>query len=227
MHDRHETLPPEQRKGIVQFLDHDQYAFTNDWYNPPGWEWTHIVHLAPIDPARVLKYAEQHHSRVLFASSGAVYEGVNEYAEHKRAWEQECHNSKADVVTARLFTFSGEHLKNLYGLTRYIHDARKGKQIEIWGDGRTIRSYLYGADLGDWMWRLLFQGEGIYDVGSRNPVTMLEVAKLVAEVFHTTIVKLFTATPRTVYMPDTTRAEALGCKETVDLRTAIERMAAE
>ena len=189
-----------------------------------GYDFTHIVHLAPVSPARVLKYAKEHGTRVLFASSGAIYNGRNQYAYHKRLWEAECVHSNVDVVIVRLFTFIGARLKNLYAITRFIEAAKAGKPLEVWGDGSTVRSYLYGSDLGNWMWKLLLEGEGVYDVGSATPYSIREVARLVADVIPAKIQYVNVHAPVTCYLPDISRARELGCEETVNLREAIERV---
>jgi dTDP-glucose 4,6-dehydratase len=56
-----------------------------------------------------------------------------------------------------------------------------GGPINIEGDGTSIRSYLYGADLAIWLWTLVVQGDSTapYNVGSDQAVSILELAKLV------------------------------------------------
>lgn len=185
-------------------------------------KWEAIVHLAPVSPSYVLQKAR----RLLFASSGAIYESRTDYANKKRRWEFSCirHGIK-ELVIARLFTFVGEHLQNLYAITNFIEDAKAGGPIHIQGDGSAIRSYLYGEDLGRWMWKILLEGNGVYDVGSAIHCTILEAARTVADVIPSKIQILnIPGIPETKYVPDTTRARALGCIETVGLREAIERM---
>ena len=187
-----------------------------DWWT--GWDV--VVHLAPVAPTRVLEYAKEKQIRVLFASSGAVYDGVNEYADNKRKWERECLDSGLDVVIARLFTFVGEKLKNHYAITNFIDDARNGRPIQILGDGSAVRSYLYGEDLGRWMWSLLLGIGGTYDVGSCVPYTTMEVARLVADIIPAKIeIPNTPGVPNSRYLPNITRSEY----ERVGLREAIER----
>jgi nucleoside-diphosphate-sugar epimerase len=185
--------------------------------------WDAIVHLALVSPSYVLQRAP----RVLFASSGAVYNGHTPYALNKREWERQCRESDTDVVIARLFTFIGAHLKNLYAITHFITDAKAGRPLAVWGQGSTVRSYLYGEDLGHWMWNILLHGEGVYDVGSSIPVTILELANMVASIIPTTVEMVNVPTAETTYLPDTIRANALGCVQTVGLKEAIERTANE
>jgi nucleoside-diphosphate-sugar epimerase len=203
------------------YLNRVQYH--ERWQNE---KWGSIVHLAPVSPIRALKHAYRYGTRVLFASSGAVYEQYTTYADNKRTWEQECTDSGADVVIARLFSFIGERL-NRHSAYDLIQMAKTGI-IQIRGSGNAIRSYLYGADLGRWMWKLLLDGTGIYDMGSRFPYTILEVARIVADIIPAKIEILNQPDmPNTVYMPNTVKANILGCEETMGLREAIAKVAHE
>lgn len=191
-------------------------------------KWDAIVHLAPTTPAFILDYAKKHSIKVLYASSGAVYGDrldYREYGEEKRKFEKMCLDSGVEVVIARLFTFIGKNLKNRYAITKFIEAAKVGNPIEVWGNGSSVRSYLYGEDLGNWLWHLLLDGEGCYDVGSDFPYFILEVARMVSEAFgwSVPINILHNEHEETRYVPDVTRALRLGCEETVDLKEAIRR----
>jgi nucleoside-diphosphate-sugar epimerase len=171
----HKTLPDNV---WAMGIGHQDYL---DW----EWElfnWDAIVHLAPISPARVLAYSKEHKARVLFVSSGAVYEGQGKYADDKRAWEKECLESGVDCVIARLFATSGLPFQKNKALSIFIQAALKGEPIQIWGNGLTVRSYLYGEEVGKAFWRILLDGEGTYNVGSTIPYSMGEVAEMVASI---------------------------------------------
>ena len=199
---------------------YDKEHYDNKW---EFGRWDAIVHLAPVAPTRVLKYAKEHNSRVLFASSGAVYGGrpeYDEYSRNKQNWELECAQSGVDCVIARMFTFCGTHLHR-HSLYEFIQMAKSGEITVASPD--SVRSYLYADDLGRWLWRLLLEGHGIYDVGGSVPYTMLEVARQVAEVIPAKV-QVLSSEPSTKYVPDVTRAHSLGCAETIGLKQAIERM---
>jgi nucleoside-diphosphate-sugar epimerase len=197
-------------------------AYNSDWEQE---HYDIIVHLAPISPERVVEYSLKNKSELIYASSGAVYELQSEYADNKRKWEKECINSNVDLVIARLFTFIGSHLTIDHAIVRFIENAKKGLPINIWGNGDTIRSYLYGEDLGKWMWKLVLGGNGIYDVGSIIPYTMLETAQIVCSLIPSKIeFELDKISPKPVYLPKTYRAQKeLECIETIGLREAIYR----
>jgi nucleoside-diphosphate-sugar epimerase len=183
-----------------------------------------IVHLAPVPVTRVMKYAQEHKCRVLYASSGAVYDQNPNYtyANMKRIGEQECEESGVDCVIARLFSFIGPHLHR-HSAYELIQMAKQGK-ITIFGNGTAVRSYLYAEDLGRWMWKLLLDGNGTYNVGSEIPYTTLELARMIVDVIPAKIeVMNQPYMPNTNYVPNIMRALALGCEETVSLKESIKR----
>jgi nucleoside-diphosphate-sugar epimerase len=207
---------------VLAMLDHETYHEAWDHFN-----WDAIVHLAPISPSRVLKYAQKHKTKVLFASSGAVYEGMGEYAYHKRLWEAECIHSNVDVVVARLFATSGLPFQKNKALSAFVESALKGESIKVWGNGLTVRSYLYGEEVGKWFWKILLDGEGIYDVGSVFPYSMGEIADMVASIVPAKIefIEHEEMPTPTYYVPKSVqRAAELGCKEVVSLKEVIKRM---
>jgi nucleoside-diphosphate-sugar epimerase len=143
-------------------------------------EYNYCVHLANIDPERMINISRANGARLLYCSSGIVYypEKDTEYRRNKVKWEQQCLDSGVDIVIARLFTFFGEGLDDGKAWTQFTRAAQNNEPIEIWGDGRTVRSYMSGADMARWMWAILLHGESgeAYDVGSDFPVTMEQLA---------------------------------------------------
>lgn len=172
----------------------------------------------------------------LFISSGAIYgkqphdlllisetytggpdlsSTSSAYAEGKRAAELLC-AATPDVITkvARCFTFIGPHLPldTHFAAGNFLRDALSGNNISIHGDGRPLRSYLYAADLVIWLLGILTRGSRNrpYNVGSPNPVSIRELADLVAKHANKNIsvhvMSAAGATPPERYVPDTLRA---------------------
>ena len=169
----------------TQPKDVDAVYLSHADYDNMLWEsftFSHVVHLANISPARVVAYCKRNDARLLYCSSGIVYHPENntEYRQNKLAWEKECLASGVDVVIARLFTFYGDGLDDNKAIVQFKKAAKEGKPLRIWGDGKTVRSYMHGRDLGKWMWAILLRGESgvAYDVGDETPVTMLQLAEL-------------------------------------------------
>jgi nucleoside-diphosphate-sugar epimerase len=209
----HETLPAQVHGD---FIGRDEYE-AGEWKKK---KYDAIVHLAPITPADVLR--SHHEARVLFASSGAAKHRGQDYGYgyNKRLWELDCKVSGVDVVIARLYAFCGERLRGSYALTDFIRDAKAGGPIVIRGNGKAVRSYLYGKELGVMLWALLLNGEPgkIYEVGGQTPYTILQVAEVIPaeiEILNDKTV------PNKKYLP------IRGVTEVVKLHEAIERMARE
>jgi nucleoside-diphosphate-sugar epimerase len=196
--------------------------------------------------------------RLLFVSSGAVYgvqppelERVPEdylggpdplshrssYAEAKRYAELLCaiyHAKHAlPVAIARPFAFLGPYqdLATPYAATDFIRDGLRGERIQIHGDGRTVRSYLYAADLAAALWRVLLRGQvgRAYNVGSDQPIAVADLARRVAAHFdpRPEVVIARQPVPGRLpdrYVPDVSRAEReLGPQVQVGLDEALSR----
>ena len=146
---------------------------------------------------------------LLFTSSGAVYgtapaelaafpetyTGAPDalsprvaYHEGKRVGEFQCaiahHSAGVRAKIARLFAFVGPYLPmdRHLAVGNFIADAHAGRAIHIGGDGTTVRSYQYAAEMVTWLWAIYTRGEVLraYNVGSEEAVTMRELATLTA-----------------------------------------------
>lgn len=202
--------------------------------------------------------------RFLYVSSGAVYgrqpeplthlpesynggpdwlDPIAAYAEGKRVAEQMCsiHSRQSEIEfrIARCFAFVGPHLPlhGHFAIGNFIADALAGRSIEVRGDGTTVRSYLYAADLAIWLWTMLLSASpsgtnlDVWNVGSGVSVGIRDLACMVAQEIQpglaVTIGNVPTpGAPRQQYVPDVRKAEAeLGLRQTIDLRDAIRRTA--
>lgn len=210
---------------------------------------------------RVLELAGRRGVRkLLFTSSGAVYgprikerersflhetDGVTRlqldsqgaYAEAKRASELLCVLAGGkygfETKLARGFAVIGPYspLDSHFAAGNFIRDSLNGGPLIIQGNGTTVRSYLYGADLAIWLWTILLRGKPNepYNLGSDQPVSVAELARTVAEQTRPTpeIKILGRIVPGEVvdfYVPDTSKARAeLGLDVFIPLKDAIGR----
>lgn len=202
---------------------------------------------------RVLEMARAWQSEdVLFLSSGAVYgvqpptlEGIPEdytgspslsvaastYGEGKRYAETLCVAYQATygvpVKIARPFTFMAPFLdlNTGFAATDFLRDALSGGPLEIRGDGTTVRSYAGPATMLSMLWGVLLRGTPgrAYNVGSDTAVSILELARLVAQSSETPLEVRLTQHPTpgrlpARYIPDMTRMrEELGLQAHDDL----------
>lgn len=206
----------------------------------------------------VLEFARQAGiERLLFISSGAVYgsqpAGVDAlweehpfaplttdiratYGHGKRMAEHLCAQYAADggpeCVIARCFAIASRHipLNGPYALGNFIRDALTGQGISLSGDGQTIRSYIDGRDIAHWIFTLLRRGTSgeVYNVGSDQPVSMLELAKIIRELVNIDqpIHVLGQSDPngRSVYLPCISKAGMLGLSIETPLRDALTKV---
>ena len=160
------------------------------------------------------------------------------YGEGKRAAEVlaavESEYGELSVRVARCFAFVGPHLPLdvHFAIGNFVRDAMGRGPIRIRGDGTAVRSYLYTADLAVWLWTLALSPDarGAYNVGSEQALTILETARLVAEVCRpgTPIEILGKPVPGVQphrYVPSTERARAeLGLCQTVSVPDGVTRL---
>lgn len=140
------------------------------------------------------------------------------------------------VKIARCFTLLGPYLplSKPFASTSFLRNALAGDPIEIGGDGTALRSYLYAADLAIWLWTVLFRGAPgeAYNVGSEDPLTIAEFAKVVADAVSPGAEIRLGAVPtpglpQQRYVPATQKARrALGLQQWIQLPEAVRRTAA-
>jgi dTDP-glucose 4,6-dehydratase len=206
-----------------------------------------------IDGARaVIDLASKSSAKVLFLSSGAVYgpqstfvgedtltsgdplDPRSTYGLAKRLAEALFASATSDgninAVIGRLFAFVGPRipLDRHYAIGNFLGAALDHQTISVHGDGRPIRSYLYGGDLPEWCWALLARGlpGRAYNVGSREAVSIATLAQRVAGLADKPVGVEILGSPQSgpppCYVPNIDRAEKeLGLSPRTDLNSSI------
>ncbi len=85
---------------------------------------------------------------------------------------------------ARLFSFSGAFLplKGNYVIGNFINNVINNEPLLIKNPGKVYRSFLYGAEMALWLWKILVEGNNtIYNVGSDKEVTTIDLASLISD----------------------------------------------
>lgn len=161
------------------------------------------------------------------------------YGEGKRAAEwlacAHARDSRMALSIARIFALLGPNmpLNGSFAAGNFINDTLHARPIEVQGDGRTVRSYLYAADACIWLLRMLVNGtpEGrVYNLGSEQEITIGDLARLTAQSgqptspVHIRTPAADNAPPPPRYVPDTRKAQLeLGVREYTPLSLAIEK----
>lgn len=209
-----------------------------------------LVRTATAGLERVFAFARHAGARrLLHVSSGAVYgpareprplaetaawaePAPNAYTEAKRAAERLCAgNWPFEVVIARCFAFAGPYLEVSGGsaAAQFTAAAAAGRNIVVQGTGEALRSFQYPSDMARWLLTMLVVGRpgAAYNVGSDEVVSILELARRVADAAGTTYEVLGQPAPGlagSFYVPDLALARAdLGLDNTIALDAALRR----
>lgn len=202
---------------------------------------------------RVLEFADHSDCQAfLLTSSGAVYGPqpadlshlpedymgapspnlpTSAYGEGKRAAELLCAVSGLPTKIARGFAFVGPFLpmNGHFAVGNFLRDAAINGTIEVKGDGKSIRSYLYAADLVVWLLAILCDGRTNrpYNVGSDKAISIGDLAHKVAQCAGDCKVKISGAKnhePPQQYLPSIERARTdLGLEVWTSLEDALPR----
>ncbi|MBF0272892.1 MAG: NAD-dependent epimerase/dehydratase family protein [Magnetococcales bacterium] len=116
------------------------------------------------------------------------------YAEAKRYAEVLCASARSEarmpIITVRPFTFCGayQHLDSPWVINNFINDALNHRPIRILGDGKSVRSLMYGADLAYWLLVVMLHGNSgqVFNIGNDQGESVADLAKRVAGCFFPT-----------------------------------------
>lgn len=196
--------------------------------------------------------------RYLLTSSGAVYgkqspllahisedyvgapdtlDLNNAYGHGKRAAEWLSHTygkiHHIDVKVARCFALVGPYLPldAHFAVGNFIRDGLNKQTIAVNGDGTSIRSYLYAADMVVWLLTILVSGQAgrNYNVGSAQGISIGVLAELVSTFFYDELNVAIAKqpvmnAPVQSYVPNVDRAHnELMLRQYTDLNTAIKK----
>ena len=138
--------------------------------------------------------------RIVFPSTRLVYKGIENsplkenaekesktiYAKNKIACEQMLEESNVDYTTFRICVPYGNLIDDNYSygtIGFFISKASKGENITIYGDGSLKRTFTHVSDITQSIFKAI-QLEStintVYNIGSNDALSLLEVANLVA-----------------------------------------------
>lgn len=155
-----------------------------------------------------------------------VYDEAKRYAEAMTMAYHRAHGVPARIV--RIFNTFGPRMRRADGraVPNFIQQALMGEPLTVHGDGTQTRSLCYVDDLIEGFWRVA--GSDLVEptnLGNPEEVTMLELAKLVAELVGSNSEVVYEPRPvddPEVRKPDITRARSqLGWEPRYSLREGL------
>lgn len=163
--------------------------------------------------ARILDFAAKYHKRIIIASTSEVYgkSAKDNFEEnddliigaptHSR-WSYACsklidefllmayhQHSQLPGTIVRFFNIVGPRQTGTYGMVipRFVQAAVNGKPIRVFGSGKQTRCFCHVADTVRALTALPDKREAygqIYNIGSQNSISMMQLAEKVIEVLH-------------------------------------------
>lgn len=163
--------------------------------------------------ARVLDLAAKYHKRIIIASTSEVYgkSAKNNFGEdddlvigaptHSR-WSYACsklidefllmayyQHQQLPGTIVRFFNIVGPRQTGKYGMVipRFVQAALHGKPVRVFGSGKQTRCFCHVADTVRALVELPRKTEAygqIYNIGSQNSISMMQLAQKVIEVLN-------------------------------------------
>jgi len=170
---------------------------------------------------------------------GPLYDNKlsNSFLEANRYSESLCAAARSElhlpIVAIRPFTFCGAYqsIDSPWAINNFINDAIHKRPIRIHGDGKVVRSYMYGSDLAIWTLIIMLNSKNgqVYNVGSGDGYTLKEIADKVASNFDpvssvVTNTSITHENNHSVLLPDVTKAEKeFGLRQVIGIDKSIKR----
>lgn len=199
--------------GASEPLDHDDIRQKGNYYT--------VVE----GTRRLLDWACRQNPRILVLSSGAAAPATTFYGQAKRMVEflLRCNTSTGKI--ARMYSLISEDTPIQYAVGLFVRQAIIDQRVTVKGGENIYRSYLHVEDCARWLLAILDHGRSLhpYEVGGRAAYAIVEIARLVGDVFNVPVTFIPAAQEREVYVPHLEDAAELGLEQTISLRQALER----
>lgn len=154
-------------------------------------------------------------SKFIFASSSSVYGNLKEeefpvresheldpispYGESKKQAEKLCMNFSKEhglkTTMLRFYTVYGPRQRPDEAITKFIRLAQSNKEIEIYGDGKKERDFTFVSDIVNGAILAAEKGNGIYNLGTGNPITVNHMIETIEKTMKKKIAKRHVPSP--------------------------------
>jgi len=158
----------------------------------------------------------QNVKKIIFASSSSVYGNltseqfpvkedsaltpISPYGESKKQAEKLCQEfsekTKIKTCMLRFYTVYGPRQRPDEAIMKFINLSLSDKPIPIYGDGTKIRDYTYVSDIVDGIICAEKFGDGIYNLGSGNPISLKNMIDLIEKKIHKKIKRQYLESPQ-------------------------------
>lgn len=111
------------------------------------------------------------------------------YFAFKRNYDVEVKVARFHNIFGEEGTYDGGREKAPAAICRKVAKAKDGSEIEIWGDGKQTRSFLYISECLEGMFKLMESNDfhGPVNIGSEEMVTINELANMVIKISKKTL----------------------------------------
>ncbi|MGA9407864.1 MAG: NAD-dependent epimerase/dehydratase family protein, partial [Bacteroidota bacterium] len=126
-----------------------------------------------------------------------VYDEAKRFAEAMTMAYQRYHNVETRII--RIFNTYGERMRVDDGraIPAFISQSLRGEDVTVFGDGSQTRSVCYVSDLIDGIFKLMMSGYTLpMNIGNPAELTMLQLAKEIVQLTHSTSKIVFKELPQ-------------------------------
>ncbi len=168
-------------------------------------------------------FCKEHDIKLIYPSSGTVYEGKNAYSKCKLILESLASLYPKNLGLRIFATYGpGERHKGEYASTLYqfAKDMKMGKRPVIWGDGTQSRDFIYIDDVIDQI-ILNKSREGIIEIGSGVNWSLNELVEIINKRLKSNIKPVYVQKPQN-YIETTICKKPCRCR--VSIKEGIQKV---
>ena len=156
-----------------------------------------------------------HGEKIIFASSSSVYgeipmdafpvneertlNPISPYGESKKLAEEIClkfqKNNENDLAMLRFYTVYGPKQRPDEAVMKFLNLIHNKNSIEIYGNGNKERDFTYVGDIVNGAILAAEKGNGVYNLGTNNPITVNKLVSIIEKITKKSIEKKFVESP--------------------------------